>query len=394
MILSVTVDPIFGRYAVLLSVIAGILELVPIIGPIIAAVPAVLLAATAGLESVVAALVLYTLVQQLENHLLVPKIQGDAVSLPAAAVIFAIIIGGALAGLIGAILALPIAAAIRDVTRYLFRRLSPDHPEALAESIARAAPRGTPGVTAPKDPYKILQVDPEAEDEVIVAAYRRLARKYHPDVAEGADAAARMSAINAAWELIGEPDRRAAYDRDRAVSAAMARRDADAAAAAGPRSTATPPRSSTTTKASSPPRPREPEVVSSDWTSGRSTVGGGYDPSMRAPDGTGAAGTPPGNAVGERPELRALCRLVAGRDRPQRPRLHRVAGPDADRPAVSRRARCDPAADRAARAQPRPMRPTDGACSGAAECQPPRGRLRLARLRPAWGPPTPAGTAR
>ena len=141
MILSVTIDPIFGRYAVLLSVIAGILELVPIIGPIIAAVPAVLLAATAGLESVVAALVLYTLVQQLENHLLVPKIQGDAVSLPAAAVIFAIIIGGALAGLIGAILALPIAAAIRDVTRYLFRRLSPDHPDALADRSPGCASR-------------------------------------------------------------------------------------------------------------------------------------------------------------------------------------------------------------------------------------------------------------
>ena len=81
MILSVTVDPIFGRYAVLLSIIAGILELLPVIGPIIAAVPAILLAATAGLEAVVAAFFLYLAVQQLENYLLVPKIQGDAVKL-------------------------------------------------------------------------------------------------------------------------------------------------------------------------------------------------------------------------------------------------------------------------------------------------------------------------
>jgi predicted PurR-regulated permease PerM len=135
MILSVVVNPVFGRYAVLLSVIAGILELVPIIGPIISAVPAVLLAATAGIEAVVAALVLYTLIQQVENNLLVPKIQGDAIELHPAAVIFAIIIGGALAGLIGAILALPILAAFRDVVRYLFRRLSPDSTEALAASI-------------------------------------------------------------------------------------------------------------------------------------------------------------------------------------------------------------------------------------------------------------------
>ena len=135
MILSATIDPIFGRFAILLSVTAGILELVPIIGPIIAAVPAVLLAATAGIEAVIAALVLYTLVQQLENNLLVPKIQGDAIELHPAAVIFAIIVGGALAGLLGAILALPITAAARDVVRYLFRRLSPDADESLARSL-------------------------------------------------------------------------------------------------------------------------------------------------------------------------------------------------------------------------------------------------------------------
>ena len=134
-VLSYLVDPIFGRYALLLSIIAGVLELVPIIGPIISAVPAVLLAATAGLAAVVAALLLYTLVQQIENNVFVPKIQGDAIQLHPAAVIFAIIIGGALAGLLGAILALPMAAAFRDVVRYLFRRLSPDEPDALAVSL-------------------------------------------------------------------------------------------------------------------------------------------------------------------------------------------------------------------------------------------------------------------
>jgi predicted PurR-regulated permease PerM len=135
MILSQLVDPIFGRYAVLLSVIAGVLELVPIIGPIISAIPAVLLAATVGPAAVVAALVLYTLVQQVENNFLVPRIQGQAVELHPAAVMFAIIVGGSLAGLLGAILALPMTAAFRDVARYLFRRLSPDEPEALAASL-------------------------------------------------------------------------------------------------------------------------------------------------------------------------------------------------------------------------------------------------------------------
>ena len=49
---------------------------------------------------------------------------------------------------------------------------------------------------------------------------------------------------------------------------------------------------------STPPRPAEPETVSRDWSSGRSSVGGGYDPSMRTADGTGAAGPPPGNPSG------------------------------------------------------------------------------------------------
>lgn len=135
LILSATVDPVFGRYAILLSVTAGILELLPIIGPIISAIPAVLLAATAGVEAVIAAFALYLIVQQVENNFLVPKIQGDAIELHPALVMFAIVIGGSLAGLLGAILALPVTAAIRDVSRYLFRRLSPGEPEALAASI-------------------------------------------------------------------------------------------------------------------------------------------------------------------------------------------------------------------------------------------------------------------
>ena len=68
---------------------------------------------------------------------------------------------------------------------------------------------------APADCYKILQVDIEADPEVIQAAYRRLAQKFHPDVAGGEEAAARMVAINAAWEVLGDPIRRAAYDASR-----------------------------------------------------------------------------------------------------------------------------------------------------------------------------------
>jgi predicted PurR-regulated permease PerM len=151
LLLNATVDPIFGRFAVLLAFIAGVLELLPIIGPIIAAVPAVLLAATAGPEAAVAAVVLYVVVQQVENTVLVPKIQGSAVQLHPSAVIFSLVIGGAIAGLLGAILALPVTAAGRDVYRYLFRRLSPtaDLPAAVPDQDAAAAELTTSVDTAP-----------------------------------------------------------------------------------------------------------------------------------------------------------------------------------------------------------------------------------------------------
>jgi curved DNA-binding protein CbpA len=144
------------------------------------------------------------------------------------------------------------------------------------------------------DPYKTLQVDSEAEDEVVQAAYRRLARKYHPDVAPGAEAAARMAAINAAWERIGDPVKRALYDRERAAQARAASRAAGGDAAA-PSSSAD---ASRPTAGASGPGSRPPEEVSGDWTSGRSTHGGGYDDSMRRSDGHGAAGPPPGRPSG------------------------------------------------------------------------------------------------
>ena len=160
------------------------------------------------------------------------------------------------------------------------------------------------------DPYKILQVDSEAEDEVIQAAYRRLARKYHPDLATTSDAASRMAAINAAWELIGEPAKRQAFDRKREVLKTApaptpsgpdpTRAGAGGGAEAGHPGSASGSgagASSSAAKPSSGTAP-QPEAVSRDWTSGRSTQGGGYEESMHSADGFGAAGPPPGRPSG------------------------------------------------------------------------------------------------
>jgi DnaJ-class molecular chaperone len=65
------------------------------------------------------------------------------------------------------------------------------------------------------DYYRLLQVDPSADQEIVEAAYRRLARKYHPDLNAGDDAGAVMRQLNEAYAVLRDPTRRAAYDRER-----------------------------------------------------------------------------------------------------------------------------------------------------------------------------------
>ena len=62
--------------------------------------------------------------------------------------------------------------------------------------------------------YKILQVDPESEFDIIQVAYRKLASKYHPDRDPSPEAARRMLAINRAWDVLQDPERRRAYDAE------------------------------------------------------------------------------------------------------------------------------------------------------------------------------------
>ena len=67
----------------------------------------------------------------------------------------------------------------------------------------------------PADYYRVLQIDPDAEPEVVAAAYRKLAAKYHPDVNASPEAAERMREINVAYDTLGDPYKRAEYDRSK-----------------------------------------------------------------------------------------------------------------------------------------------------------------------------------
>lgn len=100
-------------YALTLSILTGIVEIVPVVGPIIAGIATVLVAYGEGSwQLALGVLIFFTVLQQLESALLVPKIMQKAVGLSPVIIILALAIGGQLAGVAGAILAIPITTAI------------------------------------------------------------------------------------------------------------------------------------------------------------------------------------------------------------------------------------------------------------------------------------------
>jgi predicted PurR-regulated permease PerM len=122
-------------YALLLGLLSGFTEVIPVIGPVIGAIPGVLIALVNGDWVLLLKVVLvYVVVQQLENNLLVPKIQGDSVKLHPAVIMVALVVGSQVGGLIGLILAVPVAAIMRDIYLYLYRRLAEDYTPRDAEA--------------------------------------------------------------------------------------------------------------------------------------------------------------------------------------------------------------------------------------------------------------------
>jgi len=99
-------------YALTLAVIAAFTEFIPVVGPFIGAIPAVLVGLTVSLWVALIVAVFYLIIQQLENYLLVPKIMQKTVGLSPVIIIVAILVAGQLFGLIGVLLAVPITAGL------------------------------------------------------------------------------------------------------------------------------------------------------------------------------------------------------------------------------------------------------------------------------------------
>jgi predicted PurR-regulated permease PerM len=113
-----------------LALISAIGEMIPVVGPILSAIPAIAVASTLSLKTVIFVVIFFFLQQQLENHILVPKIMSRQVGVSPVTVIVALLIGGSLLGIVGAILAVPTAAILQVIAS-----------ELLTEEDGRKTPR-------------------------------------------------------------------------------------------------------------------------------------------------------------------------------------------------------------------------------------------------------------
>jgi len=101
-------------YVLILALIAGLFEIIPYIGPIIAAIPAVILAFLVSPFLALLVIVLYVVIQQLENYVIVPQVMKKAVGLNPIVIIIVMLIGAKLAGVLGLILAVPLTASVAE----------------------------------------------------------------------------------------------------------------------------------------------------------------------------------------------------------------------------------------------------------------------------------------
>ncbi len=122
MLLSLIVDARIASYALFLAIVAAFSELIPLLGPWIAAIPAVVFGITLGPVPLVAIGALYIVVSFFEGNVMVPAIEGRSFALRSTIVAPALAIGFAVGGAFGAVLALPVTSAARDVYLYVFRR--------------------------------------------------------------------------------------------------------------------------------------------------------------------------------------------------------------------------------------------------------------------------------
>ncbi len=107
-------------YAFLLGLIGALAELIPVIGPILSFIPALIIASTVSIQTVILVLVFYILLHVLESQVLVPRIMGKEIDLHPATVLIAMMIGAQVWGFMGVLVALPFSAALKIILNVVY----------------------------------------------------------------------------------------------------------------------------------------------------------------------------------------------------------------------------------------------------------------------------------
>jgi predicted PurR-regulated permease PerM len=110
-------------YAFAFGIFFGLMEMVPFVGPFLGALPPVLVALFQDPLTALWVALLFLALQQLEGHVVAPNVFGHTLRINPLFVIFSLLVGGEVAGFVGALLALPIAAVVRETVVYLRRHL-------------------------------------------------------------------------------------------------------------------------------------------------------------------------------------------------------------------------------------------------------------------------------
>lgn len=129
--------------ALLLALLAAIADAIPIFGPFIGTVPPVLIALTVSWPKAAAVLVLYLIYQQIESGYIIPHVYGNRLRISSFAVLVAILVGAQLMGIVGAFLALPIAAALPTIAK-IWRESEETNQPAPAPAPEEPEPAATP----------------------------------------------------------------------------------------------------------------------------------------------------------------------------------------------------------------------------------------------------------
>lgn len=150
-------------YAPALALIAGLTEAIPIVGPLLGAIPAVIVGFTVSPITGVLVAAIYGVIQMLENNVLVPRIMSSNVGLNPLVIIIAIVAGSTLNGIVGAVLAIPLAGALQVLAQHIW--LTPSLARLPHEEVGAGGaeqPRGEQPDTFPS-PEEVMAgaIDPE-----------------------------------------------------------------------------------------------------------------------------------------------------------------------------------------------------------------------------------------